>query len=168
MDKKTEKLLILNEKVYKKLAENNPERLQAKEDSNIHAVLSKIIDDKELHKSVKKYGDSIIFAESYSREYAFRGYSYLEIIPNKGLAIVMTELDDWADSGNERHLSEYTLYKRKGKVYFKTENKKEIDAAEAVTFRAGEMCNVDESKAQTAKKILKSLEDAIESIIPDN
>jgi len=158
-------MAILNPDIYKKLAKSNPEKLKAKQDqkceTEIHKVLSEMVGDTKLRAAVKEYGHPLAFADGHNPVYAFQGYHHLEIDPEIGPVIVIEELDFMADKGNETHGSRYPLYIRDKKVFFKGEDNKEIDAAKAVRHEGVFGCNVDYSKAQTARGILKSLEKAV-------
>jgi len=138
------------------IGKSNPEKLEMDEQRRIHKTLRGIVADEELREAVKKYGHPISFASGRGSDGSFNGYSHLELNPESGLMIVMTELDFMADHFSENHDSEYPLYIKGNKVYFDGEDKK-MDAAKAVRHAYGG-CNVDYSRAQTAEGISNSLE----------
>ncbi len=150
---------------YKNHLDDLKESSPVKKQKAIHQVLTQILGDTKLHNAVRVYGSPITFAKGYNPTYGFQGYHHLEIDPEGGLSIVITELDYMADKGSETHNSKYPLYVKKDKVFFRGEDNKEIDAAKAVRHQGVSGCNIDYSKAQNAEGILKSLEEAIISSI---
>ena len=141
----------------KGLAKSNPETLERAQRKEIHKTLATLLGDKELLAAVNSYGQGIDFASGRNPNPSFNGYSHLEIVPEKSLQIVITEVNNGADSFSENHDSRYPLYVKKGRVYFTDEHGKEHDAAATVRHQEVFGCNVDYSLAQTAETITTSL-----------
>jgi hypothetical protein len=148
-----------------KLAKSDQRLKEAQEQRAIQKTLFDIVRDIDLWDAVIKYGQPIKFAEGYGSSPSFHGYSHLEIDPKIGFSIVIRELNYMADHMNETHDSKYQLYITGNAVFFRGEYNKEINAAEAVRHRGVSGCNVDYSRAQTAKGITDSLEKAVAKII---
>ncbi|MFH1174358.1 MAG: hypothetical protein V1725_04445 [archaeon] len=147
-------------KTERELKDETEEKVQ----KAIHATLVELLRDTELLDAIREYGHPIQFAEGGSG----CGYSHLEINPKRGLLIVIRDLDYMADSSSENHLDTYAPYIRDGRVFFKEEKGREVDAAKAVRHRGVSCINVDYSKVQTADSIKATLEKAIEKIITIN